>query len=439
MTDLLIAGATVVACDPAGRVIPGGGVAVSGGRIAAVLPPDALPSARETAREVVEAPGQILMPGLVNAHCHAGDSLFRGLVEDLPLAQWLARLWRIQMPTLDAETCRIGSTLGYAELLLAGVTTVCDMFWDPRAQGQAARAAGLRVLAGPVFLDRPGEPPRDHARDARAFAEEFANDPHLLPAMMPHAPYSVAPDTFRLALDVARECGIPFHTHTAETAAEQARAHDSFGTSVIRHLHGLGALGPQTILAHCVHLDAEEVALLASTGTAVALNPVSNLKLGSGIADIPALRAADIRCGTGTDGAISGNDLDPWWAMRLSALLPRGAGQDPVAVRSADALAMATREGAAALGLGDLTGSLEPGKAADLILLDASGPHATPLHDPVSHVVFGAGRGDVRRVWAAGREVVRDGRLLTLDLDALRAELAPVAAKIKALAERTPA
>lgn len=439
MTDLLIAGATVVTCDGGGRVLEGGGVAVAGGRVAAVLPPEALPAARERAREVVEAPGQILLPGLVDAHCHAGDSLFRGLVEDLPLESWLARLWRIQMPTLDAETSRIGSALGYAELLLAGVTTACDMFWDPRAQGRAARAAGLRVMAGPVFLDRPGEAPRDHAREARAFAEEFSQDPHLLPAMMPHAPYSVAPATFRLALDLSRELGLPFHTHAAETAAEQARARESFGTSVIRHLHALGALGPGTILAHCVHLDEGEVALLAETGTAVALNPLSNLKLGSGIAPVAALRAAGVRCGVGTDGAISGNDLDPWWAMRLAALLPRGAARDPVAVRTADALAMATREGAAALGLGDRLGSLEPGKEADMVLLAADGPHALPLHDPVAHVVFGAGRGDVRGVWVAGREVVRDGRLRTLDLAALRAELAPVARRIKALADRTPA
>ncbi|HWK65309.1 MAG TPA: amidohydrolase [Rhizobiaceae bacterium] len=411
MSDLVIRNAIVVTCDVAGTVIPDGGVAVDNGRIILVAPTTELPS---DARRVVDASGHILMPGIVNTHCHAADSLFRGLVENLPLEPWLHTVWKAEGAILNPETSYLGSVLGFAELLLSGVTTVMDMFWYPGETVKAARTLGMRVATGGIFFDPPGVTGDDLAgRIAKAerFLEEFGEAGDVFPTLMPHGTYTVAPDNLRAAKALAERYGALFSTHAAETRAEQADVTSRYGRSVIRHLDHLGMLDRRTVLAHCVHLDDEEIEILARSGASVAHNPMSNLKLASGVARVPDMLAAGVNITLGTDGAISGNDLDMWMALRLAATLHKGVSGRADVISTGEALAMLTRNGAAALDASDRIGSLEEGKFADMILVDVKRPHAVPVFDPITHIVYSTAKSDVRHVFVGGQQVVRDGVL----------------------------
>lgn len=421
--ELVVRAGHVVTCNGGMTAYRNGAMAVADGRIVAVGP--AAEIGRDADR-VIEAPDRILMPGLVNMHCHAADSLFRGLVENLPLEPWLETVWTAERAILDAQTCRLGARLGFAELLLSGVTTVMDMFWHFEETVVAAKELGIRVATGGIFFDWPGmdkKGPETRRTEAEAFAAAHAGDPSVFVGTMPHGTYTCGPDNLRAAWEVAVAADGFFCTHAAETRAEQATVTERYGKRVIRHLADLGMLSERTVLAHCVHLDHEEVALLAASGTHVAHNPMSNLKLGSGFAPVPALMAAGVNVTLGTDGAISGNDIDLWLALRLAATMHKAVTGDAAAVPSRDALRMATINGAKALRAADRLGSLEPGKAADFILVATDRVHAAPLFDPVDHLVYTAGRGDVTDVWVGGRRVVEAGRLLTTDVPALLADV----------------
>ncbi len=430
MPDLIITDALVLTADAAGTVIRDGAVAVEGGRIARIGPAEEI---GRDAAEVIDARGMLLMPGLINTHCHAADSLFRGLVEDLPLEPWLQQVWKAEGAILARDTVRLGATLGFAELALGGVTTVMDMFWYPDETVSAARAVGIRVSTGGIFFDYPGMDRReagDRLGDAAAFFDEFDGAGDVLPGCFPHGAYTVGPENLRAARALAAERGGLFCTHAAETRAERADIETRYGRPVIKHLDHLGLLDERTVLAHCVWLDDEEIDILARTGASVAHNPMSNLKLASGIARVPDMLAAGVRVTIGTDGAISGNDLDMWMALRLAATLHRGASLRADAVGTAQALRMVTLDGAAALGAADRLGSLEPGKLADMILIDLKRPHAVPLFDPATHVVFSCAKSDVRHVFVGGRQVVRDGALTTIDVGDTLAEVEALTPRI---------
>lgn len=435
MNDLIITHALVVTADARATVVPDGAVAVTGGRIERIGTAAAVGT---DAREVIDADGMLLMPGLINMHCHAGDSLFRGLVEDLPLEPWLQTVWKAEGAILDRETVRLGATLGFAELLLGGVTTTMDMFWYPDETVAAARDVGMRVATGGIFFDGRGmDRVAGAARlaEADAFFDAFGDDEDVLAGCLPHGAYTVGPESLKAAKALAEARGGFFSTHAAETRAERLDIETRYGQSVIRHLDALGLLDARTVLAHCVWLDDEEIGILAERGATVVHNPMSNLKLASGFARIPDMLAAGVRVTLGTDGAISGNDLDLWMALRLAATLHRAASLDARAVTTEQALAMVTRDAAAALGAADRLGSLEPGKMADMILLDLRRPHAVPLFDPATHIVFSTAKSDVRHVFVGGRQVVRGGALTGHDiaatLDRVSAMVPRIAASVR--------
>ncbi len=365
----------------------------------------------------------LLMPGLVNTHCHAADSLFRGLIEDLPLEPWLKLVWKAEGAILTPETVRLGATLGLAELLLAGVTTTMDFFWFPEEGVAAARALGVRVATGGMFFDGPavdGIAPGDRLAAAAAFFDAFGGADDVLPGCFPHGTYTVGPESLVAAKRLAEERGGLFSVHAAETRAERDTVTARYGRSVIRHLDALGVLDARTVLAHCVWLDDEEIAILARTGASVAHNPMSNLKLASGIAPVADMLRAGVRVTLGTDGAISGNDLDPWMALRLAATLHRAATLDATAVTTGQALRMATIAGAAALGAADRIGSLETGQArrhgAGRPRAGACGAAVRPTH--ASRVFLR--EGGRARCLRGGRQVVRAGALTRVDLGRTR-------------------
>ncbi|QDZ02276.1 amidohydrolase [Nitratireductor mangrovi] len=435
MTDLVINNAVVVTSDAKGSVIDKGGVAVENGRIRQIGPADEIAPVAAHAAKVVDGSGHILMPGIVNTHCHAADSLFRGLVENLPLEPWLQTVWQAEGAILNPDTSRLGSVLGFAELLLSGVTSVMDMFWYPFETVAAARQVGLRVSTGGIFFDPAGVTALsidERVAEARRFFDEFAQAEDVFAASMPHGAYTVSPENLKAAWAVSHECGGLFCTHCAETRAEQLDIQTRYGRSVVRHLDQLGCLDERTVLAHCVHLDEEELDIVARTGAHVAHNPMSNMKLASGFARVPEMLDRGINVSLGTDGPLSGNDLDMWMTLRLAATMHKGFTGRADLISTRQAFDMLTINGAKALGAEDRIGSLEVGKLADMVLVDVKRPHAVPMFDPMTHLVYSTNKSDVRHVFLGGEQVVRNGELTRMSLDDTLATVEDMVPKIAA-------
>ncbi len=433
-STLLVHGGTVVTMDAERRVLEEGAVAVADGAILEVGPAHEL-RRRHPEAERIDAAGQLVLPGLVNAHVHGPDSLFRGLVEDLPLEAWLECLWRAERRFVSPESVALGARLALAEMLSGGITAGLDMFFHPEASAEAAREARFRLLTGPVLFDTvepDGLAPEEQIEHGADFLERWADDPLVVGCVQPHNPLTVAPELMVRGRRLADEHGVLLHTHCSETAAEVRATRERYDATPVGHLEGLGVLEGPTVLAHTVHLTGDDLGVLARRGTVAVHNPVSNLKLGSGIADLPRLGEEGVPVLLGTDGPVSSNDLDLWTAMRFAALLPRGVREDPTLAPAREVVEMVTRRAAEALGLGDRIGSLEPGKRADLILVDERSPHLTPRYDVYAQLVFAAGRGDVSTVLVDGEVVVRDGEVLTLDVPGILEAVGELSAEIAA-------
>ncbi|MDR6978830.1 5-methylthioadenosine/S-adenosylhomocysteine deaminase [Streptomyces sp. 3330] len=424
--DLLVHGGDVLTMDDAATVVPDGAVAVHEGGVLAVGPAHELRE-RYTAAEEIDAAGCLVLPGLINAHTHLAMTLLRGRADDVTLQGFLERVLKWEAELLAPENVAAAVRLAVAESLRAGVTSALDMYWFHEAAERAAREAGWRLHTGPTFMDVPG-PPDGIAYEERLgwarrdLAARGPARPGHRPVVFAHSAYTLSPGQLTEVFALAREFGALVHIHAAENATEVATVEVQHGKRPVELLDSLGLLGPDVLLAHAVDLTGLEIAALARTGTAVAHCPVSNLKLGCGIAPVPRLLSAGVRVGLGTDGAVSSNSLDVLGAVRQAALVHKAAG-DPTAVGARQAVRMATIEGARALGLGEQLGSLEAGKRADLIVVDLDAPHLRPRHDPWSTLAYAAHSSDVRDTVVDGRVLMRDRRLTTLDERAVIADL----------------
>ena len=388
----------------------------------------------------IDLPDHILAPGLVNAHCHAAMTLLRGAADDLPLQCWLTeRIWPMEGALVDEHFVRVGTQLAAVEMLLGGTTTCVDMYFYSRAAAQSFLSVGQRaVLALPVI-----DFPTRYAADVDAYIsiglqarDEFVGEPLLSFALAPHAPYTAADTTFQKVLAYANELGIPVHTHLQETAQEVSDALARSGVRPTARLARLGVLSPDFFAAHGVHLDATDIATLAQHGASVVHCPSSNLKLASGLAPIAALLKAGVNVGLGTDGAASNNRLDMFEEMRIAALIGKVQANDAAAVNASQAFTMATLGGARAAGISQTTGSLEIGKAADLIAVSLQAPGLQPMFDPVSHFVYVASRADVTHVWVAGKALVTErtpNAVLSQAMAELRLEILPFVERVNAL------
>ena len=381
------------------------------GLIAAVDSAEALIGKSEFTTRL-DLPNHILAPGFVNAHCHAAMTLLRGAADDLPLQRWLTeRIWPMEGALVDEHFVRVGTQLAAAEMLLGGTTTCVDMYFYSKAAALSFLSLGQRaVLALPVidFATRYAADVDAYITTGLQVRDEFAGEPLLSFALAPHAPYTAADSTFQKVLAYACELGIPVHTHLQETAQEVSDALAQCGERPTARLARLGVLSPDFFAAHGVHLNATDIATLAQHGASVVHCPSSNLKLASGLAPIAALLKAGVNVGLGTDGAASNNRLDMFEEMRLAALIGKVQANDASAVTAAQALHMATLGGALASGIGDHVGSLETGKAADMIAVSLAAPSMQPLFDPVSHFVYAAARADLTHVWVAGQPRLTD-------------------------------
>jgi len=429
VSRLLITGATVVTVDDAGTVHTPGVVAVDGERIAHVGPE--APEGFEDA-ERIDGEGCVAIPGLVNAHTHSGMTVMRGAADDQPLMPWLEeRIWPMEA-RLTAEDVYWGASLACLEMLRGGVTCFADMYKDGEQAARAAADAGIRALVGEaLFGVQPG------AEDARRRAVETAQawaaggDALVRMGLAPHALYTCPPDFLGEVVDDARTIGLPLQIHVSETEGEVARTREQFGgRTPVAVLDDLGVLSVPLLAAHCVWVDDADRALLAERGAAAVHNPSSNMKLGSGVADVGALLAAGVTVALGTDSAASNNTLSVLTEMRIAALLAK-VGGDPTALPARTALGLATRGGARAVGLGEEIGTLAPGRAADVVLIRLDGLHAWPPNDPVSHLAYAVEAGDVDTVVVAGRLRLRGGEWVDGDPDRVRARAAEVIARVR--------
>ena len=420
--DLVLSATWIVPIEPAGRVLEDHAIAFRDGLIAAVGPAADI-DARYFAGERVHLDGHAVVPGFVNAHTHAAMTLFRGLADDLPLDAWLGEhIWPAEAKFVDEAFVRAGSRLAVAEMLRGGTTSFNDMYFFPDVVGEVARAAGMRAVVGLIVL----EVPTVWASDAASYVarglevhEAFRGDPLVSCALAPHAPYTVGDAAFERVRELSERLDVPVHIHLHETRREVEDAVRATGERPLARLDRLGLVGPRLAAVHMTQIEPGEVEELAARGASVLHCPESNLKLASGVCPVPRLDAAGVNVALGTDGAASNNDLDMLGEMRTAALLGKLAARDATANPAERVLRMATLGGARSLGLGSRIGSLEPGKAADAVAIDLRGPDTQPVYDPVSQLVYAATRAHVREVWVAGRRVVRDGALETLDASAV--------------------
>lgn len=435
MYDTLIVNGTVITADDALGIIQNGAVAVGNGKILNVWLPETTDPLPE-AEEVVDAQGGFVMPGLVNAHTHLPMALFRGLADDLPLAVWLnEHMFPAEANHITPETVVLGARLACAELLLGGTTTCCDGYFLVDHFADAVAQTGIRGILGHGVIDFPAPGVSDPALNvetASRFARKWRDrSGHLRPSIFCHSPYTCSSKTLIAAKQAADDLGVLFQVHVAETDTERNQSLRDHGLTPVAYLEKQGVLDENTLMVHCVWVDRDDIEAIHRTGARVAHCPESNMKLGAGIAPVPDMIAAGIPVGLGTDGCASNNDLDLWGEMDMAGKVHKVQRHDPTVMNAETVLRMATINGARALGMDRLVGSLAPGKLADIIVLRSDQPHLTPVFHPASHVVYSAGPADVRHVMVGGRWVVRNGRLLTVDLEDLLPQVDAFARRLK--------
>jgi 5-methylthioadenosine/S-adenosylhomocysteine deaminase len=433
--DLLLTNALVLTMDAQFTIHRSGGVAVTGDSIVGVGPEAQSFDAAQT----IDCGARVVMPGLVNAHTHVPMSLLRGLADDLRLDVWLmGYMMPVEREFVSPDFVRLGTRLGCAEMIRSGVTCFADMYYFEDAIAEATADVGLRALCGQTVLRFPSPDARSYEEGltlAREFIQGWKGHPLIVPAPAPHAPYTCAPEILRSCAELAAEFDVPLHIHLSETLLEVQELRDRYGMPGVPYIRKHGLFGAKVLAAHCVHVDDGEIRALKNFDAGVAHNPTSNLKLAAGVAPVTRMLELGVNVGIGTDGAASNNDLDMFEETRLAALLAKGTTGDPTAVPARAALAMATRLGAAALHMDHLTGSLEAGKRADLLVLDVGQVHNLPAfaRDPegiYARIVYTSKSRDVVDVMCNGRWLMRDRVLQTVNEAELVREASERAAKI---------
>ena len=373
--------------------------------------------------EIIELPGKLLMPGLVNAHSHAAMSLLRGLADDLPLMQWLNdHIWPAESRFVDRAFIEDGVRLAVAEMLRSGTTCFNDMYFFPDVMARTCQQMGMRAMAGLIVLDFPtqwAQNADDYLNKAFGVNDEIKEYPLISAAFAPHAPYTVSDAPLERVATLANELDLPVHMHVHETRHEVDEAVRNGGQRPLERLDRLGLLNPNLVAVHMTELNELEIERLAETGVKVVHCPESNLKLASGFCPVARLQQAGVCVALGTDGAASNNDLDLFGELRTAALLAKGVSGDAAACHAEQAIRMATIEGARALGLDESIGSIEEGKQADLIAVDFDAANSQPLYNPVSHLVYALNSRQVSDVWVAGRRQLAAGRFTDIDSESL--------------------
>ncbi|HKS68614.1 MAG TPA: amidohydrolase [Candidatus Acidoferrales bacterium] len=416
--QLIVSGGTVVTMDPQRRVIEDGAVAVRGDSIVGVGTSAQVESGFDAAR-TLDAHGDLVLPGLINGHAHAAMSLFRGIADDLALDEWLHKyIFPAEARNVTPDFVTWGVKLGVLEMLRGGITTYSDMYYFEDAVARATKDAGMRGVLGETIIDFPApdnKTPAQALQYTQNYIDRWKNDPLVTPAVAPHSIYTCSEKTLRQAVDLARRNHVPILIHLAEAQFELRQSREQHGATPAGYLERIGFLGHDVVAAHCVWMDAADIAALVRFGVGCTNNPSSNMKTAAGVMPVPEVLAAGLAVGLGTDGAASNNNQDMFEEMDLAAKLQKITRMDPRALPAEQAVEMATIGGARALHMEKEIGSLEAGKKADIILIDTTAPHATPLYNVYSELVYALKASDVRTVIIGGKVVMQDRRMLTLD------------------------
>ena len=438
--DILFTNALVLTMDGNLTQYDPGAVAVLGDSIIAVGPEEEIKK-EYSAKETFDCDGKVLMPGLINAHTHVPMTLLRGLADDLRLDVWLqGYMWPVEREFVSPEFVRLGTQIACAEFIRSGVTCFNDMYFFEEDVAKATAEAGLRAVCGQSVMKFPTSDAasyEDAMERARGFIQRWKGHALIVPAIAPHAPYTTTAEMLQETAALAKEFDVPLHIHLAETSFEVENMRNENNMPVIPYVKKQGLFEAKVIAAHCVHVDIGEIRTLKNHGAGVSHNPSSNLKLASGFAPVTKMLEAGLNVGIGTDGPASNNDLDMFEEVRLASFVAKAASNDPTSVPAQTALTMGTRLGAQALHLGHLTGSLTPGRRADLIVVDTSPLHNSPRfrRDPnnaYAQIVYAAKSTDVSDVMVNGKWLMRDRELLTLNEKELLAQAREMARKIDA-------
>ena len=416
--NLLVTGGTVVTMDAQRRVIENGAVAVVGDSIVAVGTSTDLEGRYEAAK-TIDAHGAIVMPGLINGHAHAAMSLFRGIADDLSLEDWLHKyIFPAEARNVTEDFVAWGTRLGILEMLRGGITTYADMYYFEDAVARVTKEAGMRGVLGETIIDFPA-PDNKSVPQALEYTQKYLDrwkgDSLIVAAVAPHSMYTCSEKTLQNAAALARRNHAPILIHIAEAPFEAEQSRNKYGLSPVAYLARAGVLGPDVVGAHCIWVDHADIATLTHFGVGCIHNPSSNMKTAAGVMPVVEMLAAGEAIGLATDGAASNNDLDLFEEMDLAAKLQKVARMDSRALPAEQVVEMATITGARALHLEKQIGSLEAGKKADLILVDTTAPHATPMYNVYSQLVYALKAGDVKTVVVGGKIVMQDRQMLTLD------------------------
>lgn len=433
--ELFIRGGTVITMDAEFRVIDDGGVAIEGDTITAVGKRADLESKAGHARRI-EAGGTLVMPGMINGHAHAAMSLFRGVAEDHSLNDWLQKyIFPAEVRNVTEDFVLWGTRLGVLEMLRGGITTYADMYYFEDVVARVTKEAGMRGVLGETIVDFPA-PDHKTPAQALAYAEKFIarwkDDPLITPGVAPHSMYTLSTENLKAATALARRTGAPILIHVAEAPFESDMSQKKYGMSPVAYLDSIGLLGPDVIAAHTVWLDEEDMARLVERGVGSIHNPSSNMKLASGVMRVVDLLAAGQAVGLATDSAASNNNQDLFQEMNIAAKLQKVTRMDPRALPARQVVEMATVGGARALHLEDQIGSIEVGKQADIILIGTAATHATPMYNVYSQLVYALNAHDVRSAVIAGKVVMEDRVMSTMDKPGILAKAHEYQRKISA-------
>lgn len=421
--DSLICGRWIIPVDPDGAVYENYSIAVANRKILELLPTaDAM--LKYQAAEVRQLDRHALIPGLINSHTHAAMTLFRGIADDLPLMEWLnEHIWPAEQKWISNEFVEDGSRLAIAEMLRGGTTCFNDMYFYPDHTAEIAMEAGIRAVIGLIMLDFPtawARDPEEYLEKGEHVHDRFKHSPLIRTAFAPHAPYTVSDSPLQRIGTIAEELDVQIHMHVHETESEVRQSVEQHGKRPLQRLNELGLVSNRLVAVHMTQLNADEIELAAKFGVNIIHCPESNLKLASGYCPVAELLKSGINLATGTDGAASNNDLDMVGEMRTTGLLAKAIAGDPSAVPAHTALQMATLNGARALGIDSFTGSLTPGKEADIVAIDLDVLETQPLYDPVSQIVYSSSRNQVTDVWIGGKQVLENRELLTINEEQVR-------------------
>lgn len=416
--SIIISASWIFTSNSEGQLLSDYSIVIENDKIIDLVPQDKVFDEYE-ANDTYQLTNHILIPGLINTHTHAAMSLFKGFADDLPLQDWLNDyIWPAEKEFINSSFVKDGSILALSEMIKSGVTTFNDMYFFPDATAEAVKELGVRSNIGLVVLDFPtnyATDPEDYLLKGFEFRDKWRNEELITTSIAPHAPYSVSDEAFTLINTYSEELSINIHTHLHETQWEIEDSIEKYGITPVQRLNNLGIIGPSLMAVHCVHLNDQDMATLAKNKVSIVHNPSSNMKLGSGIADIAKMLKQNLNISLGTDSSASNNRLDIMEEMRLAALLIKGSTKSPESFSANEAIKMATINGAKALGLESIIGSIEKNKKADLVAIDLNSIENQPIYNPLTTLVYSSSRSDVSYVWIDGEIKFKDKKLVKID------------------------